>query len=200
MRGKVCTIFPVSCKLLCYWLQRNKNLKHVLLLTMIFASFLYWCASIPFFPVQVFLSMLVKATFLDLPLWHRILVLEILRVIITFHYYYVHVYVWQYMSLFSTSFQFTFLWSLVYVHWIGILCRGKNITDSFPELWYVRLLTSIFVLVMHPMLQVEKINFPILLFLHPVQLNKFLNLKSFSCGFQYKLLIKIVMLCLMTLL
>jgi hypothetical protein len=28
---------------------------------------------------EVFLSMLVKATFLDLPLWHRILVLEILR-------------------------------------------------------------------------------------------------------------------------
>lgn len=31
--------------------------------------------------LQVFLSMLVKVTFLDLPLWHRILVLEILRVI-----------------------------------------------------------------------------------------------------------------------
>ncbi|PNX91386.1 protein MON2, partial [Trifolium pratense] len=28
---------------------------------------------------EVFLSMLLKATFLDLPLWHRILVLEILR-------------------------------------------------------------------------------------------------------------------------
>lgn len=32
---------------------------------------------------QVFLSMLVKVTFLDLPLWHRILVLEILRVTLT---------------------------------------------------------------------------------------------------------------------
>lgn len=31
--------------------------------------------------MQVFLSMLVKVTCLDLPLWHRILVLEILRVI-----------------------------------------------------------------------------------------------------------------------
>lgn len=32
--------------------------------------------------LQVFLSMLVKVTSIDLPLWHRILVLEVLRVII----------------------------------------------------------------------------------------------------------------------
>lgn len=31
--------------------------------------------------LQVFLSMLVKVTSIDLPLWHRILVLEVLRVI-----------------------------------------------------------------------------------------------------------------------
>lgn len=35
-------------------------------------SLVYW--------MQVFLSMLLKVTFLDLPLWHRILVLEVLRV------------------------------------------------------------------------------------------------------------------------
>ncbi|XP_024040630.1 protein MON2 homolog isoform X2 [Citrus clementina] len=35
--------------------------------------------NVSYFHMQVFLSMLVKVTFLDLPLWHRILVLEILR-------------------------------------------------------------------------------------------------------------------------
>jgi|APAra0007618328_1042625.scaffolds.fasta_scaffold00955_5 hypothetical protein len=54
---------------------------------------------------QVFLSMLVKATFLDLPLWHRILVLEILRVIVTFHYYYLHMYVSQNRNLCSILFS-----------------------------------------------------------------------------------------------
>jgi hypothetical protein len=54
---------------------------------------------------EVFLSMLVKATFLDLPLWHRILVLEILRVIVTFHYYYLHMYVSQNRNLCSILFS-----------------------------------------------------------------------------------------------
>lgn len=39
--------------------------------------------------MQVFLSMLLKVTFLDLPLWHRILVLEILRVTLEFALIYV---------------------------------------------------------------------------------------------------------------
>ena len=66
----------------------------------------------------------------------------------------------------SISFQFTFLRSLVYVHYIGVLCWGKNITDPFPEFWYVRLLNYIFVLMMHSVLHVKEINHPVFLFLH----------------------------------
>jgi hypothetical protein len=88
-----------------------------------------------FFFLQVFLSMLVKVIFLDLPLWHRILVLEILRVTSMVQHIHVHFYGWNIEWLISIpgfSFHDQNFWNL-----IGVLCGGTDIAGSLPELWYV---------------------------------------------------------------
>lgn len=58
--------------------------------------------------MQVFLSMLLKVTFLDLPLWHRILVLEILRVSLEVeHILHLHT-IFEILSILFFSFVFIF--------------------------------------------------------------------------------------------
>ena len=78
--------------------------------------------------------MLVKVIFLDLPLWHRILVLEILRVILMLQHVHFSYFVYEIFSSLSIFLYIFFpdnqnLWNLT-----GFLCGGTDFAGSFPEL------------------------------------------------------------------
>lgn len=87
--------------------------------------------------MQVFLSMLVKVTSMDLPLWHQILVLEILRVTSTIWCCNIFFYVLLSFSIYEYGgiiVLFKTLNNEKLCNLVGILCRGADIANSFPKL------------------------------------------------------------------
>ena len=103
-----------------------------------------------FLLTQVFLNMLQKCINLELPLWHRIMVLEVLRVCIG--------YIFKnliYGSEMKNNSFFTGQWSnFIYASGMkylcfsidnenqvmiaGVLCWSQDITFIVPNIWYVR--------------------------------------------------------------
>ena len=103
-----------------------------------------------FLLTQVFLNMLQKCINLELPLWHRIMVLEVLRVCIGYIFNNLIYGSEMKNNIFFTRQWFNFIYAsgMKYLSFsidnenqviiAGVLCWSQDIAFIVPNIWYVR--------------------------------------------------------------